>query len=314
MVSSGNLIVKESNPGNNAPIAVNDSFIGWQDLQAHGNVLVNNGNGADSDPDGDPLSVLAINGTTAGGGTLNLTADGNFTYMPKAGFSGNDNFTYTLLDGHGGSSTAVVSLSITGSFNGSEGDDTINGSSKDDIINGNGGNDTVNGGGGNDLITGGAGNDTLSGNSGNDTIYATSGNDIVHGNDDNDTLYGGSGADLLYGDNGNDTLIGGTGTTTMTGGGGLDVFKFINTGGVDTITDFRYSIGDKINIHDIIQSGNPVTDGIANFLHATKQGTDTMLSIDVDGASNGANFINFALLQGTSFDPAAMMASGNLIV
>ena len=77
----------------------------------------------DTDPDGNPLTVSAVNGVpgnvgnptaTAQGGTVTLNADGTFTYTPLAGFSGVDTFTYTANDGAGGTDTATVSITVTG--------------------------------------------------------------------------------------------------------------------------------------------------------------------------------------------------------
>jgi parallel beta-helix repeat protein len=316
--ASGSLIVSNAQTsGNHQPIAKDDTFSGWQNLQIHGNVLVDNGNGADSDPDGDPLSISALTGQTTAGGSVELHADGSFLYTPLSGYSGTDRFTYTLLDGHGGTAQGTVTVMLGGgTINGTEGDDIINGGSRDDIIKGLGGNDTLSGSGGNDTLYAGAGNDTLNGNTGNDILYAESGNNTLHGNDDNDILYGGTGIDALYGDNGNDILAAGLGGTIMTGGGGADTFLFLNTdGAVDTITDFRVSVSDKIDISDILQRYDPATQAIADFIHATKQGSNVVLSVDADGAANGAHFIDLAIIQGmTSFDPAAMMVNGNLLV
>ena len=39
-------------------------------------------------------------------GALTLNADGTFTYLPSASYTGTDTFTYQVTDGHGGSATA----------------------------------------------------------------------------------------------------------------------------------------------------------------------------------------------------------------
>jgi Ca2+-binding RTX toxin-like protein len=43
---------------------------------------------------------------------LTNNGDGTLTYTPGSGFAGNDSFTYTILDGQGGSDTAEVTLSV----------------------------------------------------------------------------------------------------------------------------------------------------------------------------------------------------------
>ncbi|MCK5384561.1 MAG: cadherin-like domain-containing protein, partial [Alphaproteobacteria bacterium] len=85
---------------NQAPIANNDSFDGTEDTVISGNVLDNNGNGADSDPDGDAISIV-MPGTfdTYGGGTVVLNEDGTFIYTPAANFYGTDSFIYAITDG-----------------------------------------------------------------------------------------------------------------------------------------------------------------------------------------------------------------------
>ena len=93
------------------PEAKDDLFSGDQDLVITGNVLIDNGNGADSDPDSDPLSVLAGTYVTAHG-SVTLASNGDFTYTPNSGFVGTDSFTYTLQDGQGGEDDGLMSFTI----------------------------------------------------------------------------------------------------------------------------------------------------------------------------------------------------------
>ncbi len=60
---------------------------------------------------GTGLSAVAFNGPTTHG-TVNLAADGSFTYTPTAGYIGTDSFTYTVQNA-AGSSTATVNLTVT---------------------------------------------------------------------------------------------------------------------------------------------------------------------------------------------------------
>ncbi|TRU22006.1 MAG: calcium-binding protein, partial [Microcystis aeruginosa Ma_QC_B_20070730_S2] len=69
------------------------------------------------------------------------------------------------------------------------------------------------------------------------------------GNTLNNIITGNSGKNILTGSAGNDTLIGGLGNDTITGGAGSDRFTFNNRNeGLDTITDFLSSQGDKIAV------------------------------------------------------------------
>jgi uncharacterized repeat protein (TIGR01451 family) len=94
---------------NVSPLAFNDSYaaVGNTLLEvgrpASSNVAVRIANGSvtanDTEFLGDSFDATPIsNGTTANGGTVNLFADGSFTYLPAAGFAGTDSFTYTISD------------------------------------------------------------------------------------------------------------------------------------------------------------------------------------------------------------------------
>jgi VCBS repeat-containing protein len=77
-----------------------------------GSALAGNLAGNAADADGDPLNF----GVAAGPqhGTLVLNPNGSFTYTPAAGYVGCDSFSYKVDDGHGGTATALVSLTVTG--------------------------------------------------------------------------------------------------------------------------------------------------------------------------------------------------------
>ena len=64
----------------------------------------------DSDPDGDPLTIVAI--TQGANGTVGNNGDGTLTYTPLAGFKGRDTFTYTISDGRGGTSVGKVTVRV----------------------------------------------------------------------------------------------------------------------------------------------------------------------------------------------------------
>jgi hypothetical protein len=108
-------------PPNSPPVARNDSFTTNEDTALTGNVITNTTpNGADSDPDNNPLTVATVNGIAANvgtaisltNGTLLLNGNGSFTYTPTANANGSDSFTYTLSDGTATSNTAAVSFTL----------------------------------------------------------------------------------------------------------------------------------------------------------------------------------------------------------
>ncbi len=115
---------------NDAPEASRDAFATDEDSPVGGNVLADNGNGADADVDGAALTVSAIDGiaanvgsqiTLASGALLTVGADGTFAYDPNGRFEGllpgdaaTDTFTYTVDDGDGGTDTAGVTVTVTG--------------------------------------------------------------------------------------------------------------------------------------------------------------------------------------------------------
>ena len=111
---------------NAAPIAVDDNF------------SVNRGNGLDrdvtpgtvgqdSDPNGDVINVVSVNGggiggpiALASGASVNMNADGTFSYSQQGAFdflnlgqSAQDSFQYTISDGKGGTDTATASINVT---------------------------------------------------------------------------------------------------------------------------------------------------------------------------------------------------------
>lgn len=95
---------------NHAPVANNDSYSIAEGLTltvAAPGVLQN-----DSDPDGNAMSVVNVNSSTATG-TVVIAANGALTYTPAAGSAGRvDSLTYTISDGVL-SSTATLSISIS---------------------------------------------------------------------------------------------------------------------------------------------------------------------------------------------------------
>jgi len=94
-------------PENHAPDAVNDRRTTDEGQAITLNVLAN-----DSDPDGDKLSVVSFDVLSAHLGLVFCSADGACSYTPALGFSGDDEFRYTISDGRGGQDRARVRITV----------------------------------------------------------------------------------------------------------------------------------------------------------------------------------------------------------
>lgn len=107
---------------NQTPVASADSYT----TAANQTLTISTGSGLsflldnDSDPDSDPLSIVAVNGnaaavgaaiTLASGATLTANADGTMTYVPATNYTGGDAFTYMISDG-AAQATSTVTITI----------------------------------------------------------------------------------------------------------------------------------------------------------------------------------------------------------
>ena len=90
---------------NLGPVLTDDSASTDEDTAVVINVLEN-----DSDPEDDPLTVTAAG--VAVNGVAEVNPDGTVTYIPNAGFTGTDSFTYTATDGQGNVSSATVTVTV----------------------------------------------------------------------------------------------------------------------------------------------------------------------------------------------------------
>ena len=169
-------------PDNRAPVAVADTFATTRSVPlviAPASLTAN-----DTDPDGDPLSVTGVQNAVRG--SVTIEGSGSIVFTPEAGYTGPASFSYTVSDGRGGTSTAVVSVTISPPPTGL----VLLGTNLGETITGTNGNDSIEGRGGNDILFGLDGDDTF----------------VINGNDGYDTFDGGQGIDSIRGGAGNDIL------------------------------------------------------------------------------------------------------------
>lgn len=140
--------------------------------------------GNDSDPDGDPLQIVSVQG--AAHGIVSIAENGDIVYSADGSYIGDDSFTYTLSDGTL-VDTATVSVRVDSPFatwsQGTSGNDKLFGNmAAANQIFGAGGNDQIKGGQQDDWLAGGDGDDHLIGLSGDDHFWGGAGNDVLNGN------------------------------------------------------------------------------------------------------------------------------------
>lgn len=99
---------------NLAPLAQDDEFSTPVNTDISGNVLDDNGNGPDNEPDNDTITVNTTPITDPSNGTVVLNTDGTFTYTPDPNFIGVDTFVYEITDSTGLAAQATVTITVTG--------------------------------------------------------------------------------------------------------------------------------------------------------------------------------------------------------
>ena len=92
-------------PVNDPPTAVNDAVSTNEDTSAAFNVVAN-----DTDVDGDALTPISTGGSPVG--SVSINGNGTIQYTPPADYAGSDSFSYTVSDGHGGTASATVSVTV----------------------------------------------------------------------------------------------------------------------------------------------------------------------------------------------------------
>lgn len=229
--SGWGVVQRLASPVNEAPSAYPDAVAVNEDATQNLWAAVL---GNDTDPEDDELSITAVDASGALGTvtldtatqTLSYAADNDAFDLLATGATATDSFSYTVADGHGGSSTATVSVTITGVAGGN----AVVGTVRADTI-------AVGAGPGNTTDQ----EDTVVAGNGADSVSGGDGADILSGGNGDDTLGGGASRDRLSGGNGGDRLIGGLGDDTLSGDLGRDTFVFgadLSAGAQDLVTDF----------------------------------------------------------------------------
>ena len=268
-----------------------------------GNVLADNGNGADTNPDPGNLKVVSVNGTDFTGsesfdvfdgaildmnddGTFTLNVNNAFEFIPEGENEAFD-FTYTIEDAQGDRDTATGTFTFTGIDN----------------------NDTYTGTNGDDDFSTGMGDDTLKGRAGNDMLSGENGEDTLFGGSEDDTLRGGKDDDVLKGQSGSDVLDGGRNRDKLFGGSEDDIFDFNKTteskvgSARDIIFDLERGL-DQIDVKDIdakkSKSGDQKFKWIGKDDFTGKEGQlryeDKGAKVFVQGDVNGNGKANFEIM------------------
>ncbi|UVK97490.1 VCBS domain-containing protein [Pseudomonas sp. B21-048] len=138
-----------------------------------------------------------------------------------------------------------------------------------------------------------------------DDFQATDGGEtgtqVSYSGESSGTLVGSMAADVLSGGDGNDILAGRGGEDTLSGGAGADMFAYLNVAeGADTILDYNFAEGDALDLSALL-SANFVS-GVSqasDFVQLAQSGSDITVKVDTDGAANGTNFTDVAVLANT---------------
>ena len=99
--------INVSAAGNIPPVANDVNVITDEDIPVTFNPTAN-----DTDPDGDPLTIIAFDPNSAEGGTIVDNGNNLLTYTPLTNFNGADSIKYTISDGKGGTDSATVFITV----------------------------------------------------------------------------------------------------------------------------------------------------------------------------------------------------------
>ncbi|MFO1390558.1 beta strand repeat-containing protein [Cellvibrio sp.] len=283
----------------------------------------------DSDPDGDPISLVSVQ--DAVNGTVSLVG-GNVTFTPTPNYYGLASYTYTISDGRGGTDTALVTMNIlpinditvVSGVSATDTSITFTASDADvgttlaltapfaavfSTTSVNNGSATI--------LTVSQQSSAVTGilkvtdatapvevinlslgTNGGDTFNASANTtaSALYGFNGNDVLTGGSANDILVGGSGADTLSGGGGDDVLWGGSGVDTFNV--TSGVDTIKDLGTGGTDIFNVSSGATANITVTGAYTAGSSTVNNGTAVLttvgLSVDMTNAtgSKGYSIVN----------------------
>lgn len=113
------IVVRSLTPGNQAPFANNDRAMTRPGIPVSGDMLEN-----DIDPNGDNLIINTTPVVAPAHGTIIISVQGTYFYIPFAGFKGEDSFVYEVCDDGNPSlcDQATVTISVMDDTNGPEND------------------------------------------------------------------------------------------------------------------------------------------------------------------------------------------------
>ena len=203
----------------------------------------------------------------------------------------------------GGSSTAIVHLTNTGTIEGNvqlgTGPSSLHGAGSQVINNGQILGNVYLDTNGDDLYDSSAGAGLAT------AVYLGSGTDTVHLGGAGGVVHGGVGAAVITGTTGAMTVYGGSGAETITGSTASDTFVFGPSLGADVINNFSVAQADKLDL-SAFTSIHTLTDLLAD---ATQQGSNTVItlgsgSVTLTGVAMGSlTAVDFGFAPATPVGP-----------
>ena len=289
------------------------AYYGYGLTGGAGNDTIDGGDGNDQlygDDGNDSLLGSAGNDTLDGGAGDDVLRGGDGADYLSSSYSGGRDSLY----GDAGNDNMTLYQSQAGLADGGADDDNITFYGTTVTVQGGGGNDTIStsfySATSGSRIDGGDGNDSIAGIAYGGVGYEFTNNTVIGGLGDDLLALGGSGNTIDLGA-GNDTLdfeYYSYGTGTVTTGTGVDVIELSLRGleqgrAAAVITDFTAGAGgDKVDLTSVLgrlaelgyDYGNPFTGG---WLRLLQSGSDTLLQVDLNGATGGASWSTLATLQ-----------------